>query len=83
MRITLLHRHLLFKTRTKRIILSPLSPHIVILDQGTDVIVDFVSRKPEHEVLSMGLATPGSKLFLERPWAHLANCSLSFEIKSH
>lgn len=28
-------------------------PHIVIPDQGTDVVVDFVSHKAEHEVLSL------------------------------
>ena len=35
--------------------LSPLSPHVVILDQGANVVIDFIPREAKDKVLSVDL----------------------------
>ena len=53
MRITFLDWHPGFRTDRVVGVLS-LSPHMAVTDQGTNVVVDFISHKAEHEVLNIG-----------------------------
>ena len=61
------------------------SPHVIIADQATNLIVEFVAHEAKHKVLSKNpvISNPQMKLFVGSPEAYLADCSLSLKIKCH
>lgn len=61
---------------------SPLSPHIIIVDQAPNLIVEFITHKAEHKVLSVNSMICSLQTEL-LPRVYLTDCSFGFEIECH
>ena len=75
-RITLLCERLVSKS--KLLYLRP-SPYVIIPDQASNLVVDLITQKAEHEVLDVDLIILNHRKAL----AHLADCTFCFEIECH